>query len=340
MMLKKYWARIVGALLMILCYGLAVFYNGKMMSDNPGTATAVLTENRLDAKSASEIQKTELKQDNPLLFTIWGEKENAKLSNKQYQRNSSATAVLVCNNPQLLFNGTAALAPEDTRGCLIDEKTAYDLFGSTDVVGKQLEYQDRKLTVRGILKGIDDERQMVVMQADGDAQNLDSITVQVPEGKEAETIVNELLMRHALEGKIMDLNLLKGITRIFILLLPIFFAFGIMFTFLRYAKEEKGQGISAYIWWGALIVMLIMTIWGVTRFITIPKEMIPTKWSDFDFWTNLWKKKEEAFLFLIQSAKHQPQIDMILAFFHSVFFSMLSIILYFMSFRKRREILE
>ena len=55
---------------MILCYGLAVFYNGKMMSDNPGTATAVLTDNRLDAKSASEIQKAEQKQDNPLLYDL------------------------------------------------------------------------------------------------------------------------------------------------------------------------------------------------------------------------------------------------------------------------------
>lgn len=322
---------------MILCYGLSVFYNGKMMSDNPGTATVVLTDNRLDAKSASEVQKTEQKQDNPLLFTIWGEKENARLLNKKYQRSSSATAVLVCNNPQLLFNGTAALAPDDKTGCLIDEKTADELFGSTDVVGKQLEYMDRKLTVRGILKGVDDERQLVVMQADGEDQNLDSITIRIPEGSETETTVNEFLMRHALEGKIMDLDLLKGITRILILLLPVFFAFGIMINLLRYAREEKGQGVSYYIWWGAVVVILIITILGISRFITIPKEMIPTKWSDFDFWTNLWKKKEEAFLFLIQTAKHQPQIDMILAFFHSVFFSMLSIILYFISFRKRRE---
>lgn len=322
---------------MILCYGLAVFYNGKMMSDNPGTATAVLTDNRLDAKSASEIQKAEQKQDNPLLFTIWGEKENARLSNKKYQRSSSATAVLVCNNPQLLFNGTAALSPDDKNGCLIDEKTAYELFGSTDVEGKQLEYLDRKLTIRGLLKGIDDERQLVVMQADGEGQSLDSITVRIPEGSEKETTVNEFLMRHSLEGKIMDMDLLRSITRILILLLPVFFAFGIMITLLRYAREEKGQGVSYYIWWGAVIVILILTILGISRFVTIPKEMIPTKWSDFDFWTNLWKKKEEAFLFLIQSAKHQPQIDMILAFFHSVFFSVLSIILYVMSFRKRRE---
>lgn len=322
---------------MILCYSLAVFYNGKMMSDNPGTATAVLTGNRLDAKSAAEVQKAEQKQDNPLQFTIWGEKENVMLSNKKYQRSSSATAVLVCNNPQLLFNGTAALAPDDKNGCLIDEKTAYDLFGSTDVAGKQLEYLDRKLTIRGLLKGIDDERQLVVMQAYGEDQNLDSITVRIPEGSETETAVSEFLMRHSLEGKIMDLELLKGITRILILLLPVLFAFGIMITLLRYTREEKGQGISYYIWWGAVIVILIITILGILRFITIPKEMIPTKWSDFDFWTNLWKKKEEAFLFLIQTAKHQPQIDMILAFFHSVFFSILSIILYIISFRKRRE---
>lgn len=322
---------------MILCYGLAVFYNGKIMSDNPGTATAVLTDSRLDAKSALAVQKAEQKQDNPLPFTIWGEKENARLSNKKYQRSSSATAVLVCNNPQLLFNGTAALAPDDKNGCLIDEKTAYELFGSTDVAGKQLEYLDRKLTIRGLLKGIDDERQLVVMQADGEEQNLDSITMKVPEGSETENTVNEFLMRHSLDGKIMNLDLLKGITRILILILPVLFAFGIMITLLQYAREEKGQGISSYIWWGAVIVLLVMTIWGISRFITIPKEMIPTKWSDFDFWTNLWKKKEEDFLFLIQSAKHQPQIDMILSFFHCVFFSMLSIILYFISFRKRRE---
>lgn len=322
---------------MILCYSLAVFYNGKMMSDNPGTAAAVLTGNRLDAKSAAEVQKAEQRQDNPLQFTIWGEKENVMLLNKKYQRSSSATAVLVCNNPQLLFNGTAALAPDDKNGCLIDEKTAYDLFGSTDVAGKQLEYLDRKLTIRGLLKGINDERQLVVMQAYGEDQNLDSITVRIPEGSETETAVSEFLMRHSLEGKIMDLNLLKGITRILILLLPVLFAFGIMITLLRYTREEKGQGISYYIWWGAVIVILIITILGISRFITIPKEMIPTKWSDFDFWTNLCKKKEEAFLFLIQTAKHQPQIDMILAFFHSVFFSILSIILYIISFRKRRE---
>lgn len=331
-MLKKYWSRVLFLLLMFLCYGLAVVYNGKLKNDVKGTATAVIMSGGMDAKSATKIQEREKEQDNPLFFTIWGEKENAIAENKEYQKNSTVTAIYVSESTQLLFNSMTALSEDDLTGCLIDEKTALELFGSTNVAGQTLTFDEKTLTIRQVIK---EERQVLVMQAAGSEVSLDTVTIQCTDDAAAQRTAEEFLARHGIDGKLMDMPLLTGISSIMVWLLPFCMAVGVMVTAIKYARVDSKTDKWGNLWWVFAFVVFIVIVYGILHFVSIPRDMIPTKWSDFTFWTELWKKKQEALLFLVQSAKRQPQIDTIMVFFKSVTYSVASIFLYFLSFRKK-----
>ena len=84
-------------------------------------------------------------------FCIWGQKEGIAVENKNLSRTSTADAILLCGEPGLVFEGCQLPIWGDGQGCIISEDTAWELFGSSQVVGKEVSCRGTSYVVRQVL---------------------------------------------------------------------------------------------------------------------------------------------------------------------------------------------
>lgn len=66
-------------------------------------------------------------------------------------RTAAVTVVGENIDSDILFPSFNQLAHDDVSGCLLDAKTLYGLFGTTDALGQTVTYDDREYRVRGVL---------------------------------------------------------------------------------------------------------------------------------------------------------------------------------------------
>lgn len=53
----------------------------------------------------------------------------------------------------------------------------------------------------------------------------------------------------------------------------------------------------------AALVLLVLAVLFIRQWVQIPYDYIPEKWSDFTFWTELWKEKTDSMEYLMKIEK-------------------------------------
>ena len=104
---------------------------------------------------ADSIRQEESEQEFPDSCIFWGERGEEVLENEKLNRMEQASVIEVLGDTQGLLVATAPLYEEDEDGCLLSEDLACRLFGSKYVMGEEISYRGRTLTVRGILRGME-----------------------------------------------------------------------------------------------------------------------------------------------------------------------------------------
>lgn len=79
-------------------------------------------------------------------------------------------------------------------------------------------------------------------------------------------------------------------------------------------RMDRADRIENIIWVSMLYLLLAGGILLVVRKVRIPEDMIPTKWSDFNFWTEYGKKLGASCRMLVRSGKKIPDIPAIKEF--------------------------
>lgn len=301
-------------------------------------------EQPVSIRDANEISK----EDEMPEFCLWGQKEEIRLTNQNLFREVSADLILFCGNPELLFDGCGQPDREDTQGCLVDEGTAWELFGSHDVSGKEILYEGKSYAVRRVLPG---NKKIFACRADGGSAAgsaagahsgtggfssagdtsgeggsfaadgsagaggssaagsfpgadaiLNRITMKKPEGKTVQEVCDMWINRYGIALKPMDLELLRGVGGFCVLL----FSFSVCVYFLvglfRQCCAEQEAPVKA----GIVVLIAVLSVcFGafLAGRIHIPDEYIPSRWSDFSFWSNLWKEKQAAAGLLVRMPK-------------------------------------
>lgn len=328
---------------LIICYGLSVNSYIELRQGTKDTETAIL-DGGITGDRIKEIKKAEQEQDNPVLFAAWKEEHNVQAAEPDGIRSTALNLIKVQGSLQLIFGTGMALEEDDPSGCLLSEEAAFALFGSADVVGNRVICQNREYTVRGIIKA--DAPVLAVRGFDNNQENtqgngaLAGDTAGAGENeKEAADMLTlwardglkEFMMRHSLNGKVLELSLLSEIAQIFVIILPVITAGCLILVLVRglltNIRNQKRllPAVSVMI----LIIVTAALFITVSKVLHIPSDLIPTKWSDFSFWSGWFKEKREAFLFLLQAGKSYDQAENILLFVRCAAFSMVSFVLYF-----------
>lgn len=244
------------------------------------------------AQDYEHIQGMQENEESPLVCAFWKKEEGQTVENSSLGRTCTASVWKVRGNLEVLFYPFVKLQEDDLQGCYLSEKMAGSLFGSAEVVGSQVLYGKRQLTVRGILK---DEEPLLVMRP-GEQEATDRVTL----AEQPQRRVESFQMQYQIPGTAVNSLFLGEILQWLILLFPTVLAVVFFRDFHRLLNDRKDvfpvQSLGKAVWWA----LLAGVVYFLFNSIDIPETMIPDQWSDFQFWETWWESAKEQILCFVR----------------------------------------
>ena len=328
--LAPYWRRAVFLWLMtalsIALFGLARIAAAGLSP--AADAEILLTGDTVTEDTVEGMRMLEKQQDAPLIFTLWEEEKDALAENADWDRQANVSALLLNGDSDLLLDGTV-LKQDDTGGCLIDAVTAGTLFGSRNVVGNELQYGGQTFIIRGILP---EKTPVLVVQAaafchgsagsgisfgNGASGGSNSgvvafhhISLRFPSegsnGKRQQgssSQIEEFLVRHGLTGENSRQNGISNLAAAFSFLLPVVLWGSLLGKTFALMRKNRQYPVRLLL----TALLLLGLVWLFFRLTEIhpqiPEDMIPTRWSDFSFWSRWAKEQTENFITFLSLEK-------------------------------------
>lgn len=315
----KHIIRIILIFALIMCWGISLGYANNIESkdkiinfyfENDNYTVGLL-------ESIGESKKE-------LSFVGWREESLQSVTNPDLNRTANDLDILLINGSSNLLVKGSMLFKDDKEGCLIDEETSFKLFGSSNCLGRTIVYNEKSLIVRGILKGT--KANMMLQLPEDSNLALKGLTIDgtgLTINKIEEFKSQFGIQDMAINGGIYYI-IAKTIAIIFPILALILILIKIIISIIK--SRKKPILVVIYLF---MIITSIFIVFKITNIkISIPLDMIPNKWSDFDFWSKMWKQYSEKIQYIMYMKKSGIDIYNIENLLKSVLFSIFTIILF------------
>lgn len=315
----KHIIRIILIFALIMCWGISLGYANNIESkdkiinfyfENDNYTVGLL-------ESIGESKKE-------LSFVGWREESLQSVTNPDLNRTANDLDILLINGSSNLLVKGSMLFKDDKEGCLIDEETSFKLFGSSNCLGRTIVYNEKSLIVRGILKGT--KANMMLQLPEDSNLALKGLTIDgtgLTINKIEEFKSQFGIQEMAINGGIYYI-IAKTIAIIFPILALILILIKIIISIIK--SRKKPILVVIYLF---MIITSIFIVFKITNIkISIPLDMIPNKWSDFDFWSKMWKQYSEKIQYIMYMKKSGIDIYNIENLLKSVLFSIFTIILF------------
>lgn len=230
--------------------------------------------------------------------TAWSRGERLKVMNHGLGRSVEADCVAVYGPKEMasysrLRRGTYGFR-SDRDGCVISSGLAMELFGGLDVAGKYIWCRQKPYVIRGVT---DDPSHVILLPArEKEAMRYMMFTYvrrgeQEGESREMETgkaAAEHFLYRNGIKtGKVMADGTYFSAAAGLGVCLPLWIASGwMLFVFPGSRKGGRGrtkERMKAFVLSAALFLAGVLLAWKLE--LKIPPELIPSRWSDFEFWS-------------------------------------------------------
>lgn len=234
-----------------------------------------------DGPSMEDLKDALATQDAPKRprATGWQYGEKVKVSVPGTGRDSRMDAIFLYGDPEAAIAGGLAdgvwKGSYDEDGCMLTTGAAYELFGSTDVVGLTLFCEGREWIIRGLVS----RKNSWILLPARDEDRFNCIELYFGEEENPLALADNFFMTGGLRGAYQVLNwpLLKAAVRV-CCFLP---AWALLFAFLLTAKR---LACGRKRWWFCLAGLGILCFLFAVTF-RFPADWIPTRWSDLGFWS-------------------------------------------------------
>ena len=322
--LSKHIIKIILIFTLIMCWGISLGYANNIGSENKTLNFYFENENY-----NTEIIKSIKEADPELAIVGWAEEALQSANNPDLGKTASDLDVLIVKGSSNLLVKGSNLFTDDLEGCLIDSDTSYKLFGSSNCVGREIVYNDRTLIVRGILKG--SKANIMIQASEDSSQVLDGLTI---DGTDLTlNKIEEFKMMFGINEMAISGNIYYMLAKFIALIFPIIALALILIKVITSLFKSRNKPVL-------VILYILMTIASVFIFfkitnikISIPLDMIPNKWSDFDFWSKMGKEYKEKFEYVLYMKKYGVDIYNIENLLKSVLYSVFTIILFVINLR-------
>lgn len=125
----------------------------------------------------------------------------------------------------------------------------------------------------------------------------------------------QFLMAYGLNGTVVDSGFLISAARMLLLIFP-GIVMGILF--LKANRERricrKEQAAAFWMWTGACVLIVAAAAVLLWKNMEIPQEWIPSRWSDFQFWSDKFRELEEKVRLFLMLPKTVGQAENISGF--------------------------
>ena len=263
------------------------------MAEQNGNGIYLLLDRGVTAAEAAEISRREHEAEEPLGFCFYALSEDVILHCPDTGRTAQVTAVSLYGNGGLL--GAEALSWQE--GCLLDEQTAQTLFG-TGYLGAQEVLLDGK--TRAALGTVPLQTPTALVSAGEDAV-LDRCILAGWDENGAQ-MAGQFLLRHGLTGEILNFYPLLIFTKN-LTLLPLW---ALLVLLCRKIGDKRKRL--------ALLAALAGAVLLGSRVI-VPKNAIPSMWSDFSFWGSWFQSQRENLTAILMASPGewalQMELDMV-----------------------------
>jgi hypothetical protein len=247
--------------------------------------------------------------------TAWTRINEVNLRNKNLDRTQKVSAIITAGNmaltaPMSLVSGNYVYQ-QDKKGCVIDTKTSYALFGTEAAVNTVVTYEKKEYRVRGVVRT---DYPVFLIQGKDTIKEYSNLELDYKDKERGESLTEEFLVQNGLAADDVTIDgyfFGRFIYSFIILPVWVFFLWAAYKSFRYFLKEKDKQKPGALLLYGSLIIILLIGYGLLLYHITgnpiyIPEKLIPTKWSDFDYWTRqflLIKDKMQQMRYLIPNPK-------------------------------------
>lgn len=283
--------------LAVLCWALSRNAYTELQKSPP--VTTFQGVGGLLAEEYEPMTRSEAQAKEPLPFAMWTQTDNRRVEGLGTGRTQNISWIAVKGDTRLVLPMMQTLDEDDTDGCLIDRTTAEKLFGNANAVGNTVKMAGVEYTVRGVFDG--PNRTMITQLARESTQVLENITVSGSEDTET------FLMRHGLTAAVtIKSSTYLALGRIFYLLpyLALIMVALMLLTLLR--SSWRSYPLRYYL--VTLGILAVGTVGLLLLFSIIPQMLIPSQWSDFEFWETAGKDFIQSVTDFVASAKLRPDL--------------------------------
>lgn len=242
-----------------------------------GDGTYILLDTPLTGAEAADILEREGELEDPTGVCFYALETDTDITCPDTLRSARVTLVPVLGNPGLL--GAEKLTWRT--GCVLDRSTAQILFGTAEVGAQQV-------TVEGETRTALDVCPALTATALVSAENGDSLTHCVLAGwaETGKEKAEAFLLRHGLSGRILNFYPLLVFVKN-ACLLPVWMTLIALCNLAKRRNTRLGR-----------LLLAVGAVFLASR-VTVPKEAIPSLWSDFSFWGTWLQGQRENFLAIV-----------------------------------------
>lgn len=323
--------RILLVLAAVGCYLLAVG-DYQSMCEGKNLVTVKLTDSLPDRKMAEKICEQEMEQERPVSFVFWDEREARQVINPDLERSARVSLTALCGTPGAYLPGIYEVPKS---GCVMDEKTALELFGSKAVEGEKIKIGEIDYQIWDTVKNAE---ALVIYQGD-EKTTFSMVNLRIPEGESVNRTVDSFLTRYQLTGSILDNTLLFALGKGALFLMPLLLVMQALAILAGGYAGSKRQSLERWLWGGGILIVIVVFVSGISGQITWSLDMIPSRWSDFGFWSQRMEEKKAGLFLFLQSAKSPGQMEQISALVRSCVCSIAACVCYLFGdgSRKRKK---
>lgn len=241
---------------------------------------------------AMQNEKEKKNYDIPLV-AAWNRKKNQSIVNQKIGTKSKAALIEVYGDMKQVypmeFIYGSTVNPEDFEGCLVDKTLAYQLFRTTDAVGNFIQVQNKQYCIRGVIRSEESVCMIQCYEENKAYSNLE-LVYQNTENGEMKTkdfmLQNMLCEKYTIIDGVFYGELLEGVCQLPAWFLVIY----IMYQIIKQIWKRRSIPLQVLLLCFALVGSWFLLSWLTDFKVHIPKQWIPTRWSDFDFWRRRYKE--------------------------------------------------
>lgn len=288
-----------------------------------GTPIVYYLESSYDLETVKDMNENDAELDNYLPFTAAGSLEQQSFLNPDLNKMLQCDLVYIYGSSSLLCSASGELMADDLNGCILSSEAAWQLFGETSVIGGEITYNSRNFYVRGIYEdtaasvvlpaqSVFEEKEEDGMlengmgggmdeglgggfdiQPGGDTPEnngaaFDKIIIKPEDGSGSSARRTEYVQafenRWGIGGNKTDCLIYQRLASFFMMLIPALILICVMIKGLRFVLRNRYKPfwLAAGLLGTAIMFAAFFVICQVSP--SIPADLIPNTWSDFDFW--------------------------------------------------------